>query len=59
MAKVETVSSNIVYSTQKAKEVIVDLEKALIDSDPKNLKKYLEQLHEYKIDIQKLLGDGK
>ena len=59
MTKVETLSSNIVYSAQKAKEVIVDLEKALINSDPNNLKKYLEQLHEYKVDIQKLLGDGK
>jgi ABC-type multidrug transport system fused ATPase/permease subunit len=59
MLKTETLSVNIVYTTQKVREVINDLEKALIASDPSNLKKYLGQLHEYKIDIQKLLEGSK
>ena len=55
VVKTEALSANIVHTTQKIKTVIEDLKTALIESDPKNLKKYLDQLHEYKVDVQRLL----
>jgi cell fate (sporulation/competence/biofilm development) regulator YmcA (YheA/YmcA/DUF963 family) len=59
VVRTEVLSTNIVHTTLKVKAVIEDLEAALIKSDPKNLKKYLDQLHEYKADVQKLLERGK
>jgi hypothetical protein len=57
MDKTETLSTTIVESAERIKKVIEDLEKALIESDPRGLKKYLEQVREFKVDIRRLLGE--
>lgn len=56
MTNTELLSASIVETTENIKGVIEDLQKALTESDPKGLKKYLGQLQEYKLEVKKILG---
>ena len=55
MAKAEGLSRLIVTSTQNAQQVIVDLQQALIEADPKYLKVHLEDLKRYRGEVNKML----
>jgi hypothetical protein len=52
----KTLDPNIVKTTENIKYVIRDLKTALIESDPSSLNKYLEQLHQYRMEVRDLLG---
>lgn len=56
ITKAETFSASIVEATEQVKGVIEEIEKALLESDPKRLKKYLIQIAAYKNNVKKLLG---
>jgi hypothetical protein len=58
LANAEDLSATIVRTTRRAKSVIADIEKALVTSDPSNLKIYLGELHQLRDGIEQLLSGG-
>lgn len=54
--RAEDLSATIVHATKRAKSVIADVEAALVNSDPSNLKIYLGELHELRDRIEQLLA---
>ncbi len=55
MAKAEGLSRLIVTSTQNARQVVADLQQALIEANPKYLKVHLDDLRRYRGDVNKML----
>lgn len=55
MAKAEGLSRLIVTSTQNARQLIEDLQHALIEANPKYLKVHLEDLRRYRGEVNKML----
>jgi hypothetical protein len=59
MDKTEGLSRLIVASTQNARKIIVDLQQALIEANPKYLRIHLEDLRRYRSEVnQMLIGKG-
>ena len=56
MKGAEALSQTIVESSQKARHVILDLQQALKDSDPKRLKEYLADVQEYMREVEEMLA---
>jgi hypothetical protein len=56
--KTDILSSSIVNYTIRAKQIISDIEQALITSNPENLKKYLLELKILRTDMQNFLRKG-
>jgi hypothetical protein len=55
IAQAEGLSRLIVTSTQNARQVIADLQQALIEANPKYLKAHLEDLRRYRGEVSKML----
>lgn len=55
MARAEGLSRLIVTSTQNARQLIADLQQALIEANPKYLKVHLEDLKRYRGEVNKML----
>jgi hypothetical protein len=55
MAKAEGLSLLIVTSTQNARQLIADLQQALIEANPRYLKVHLEDLRRYRGEVNKML----
>jgi hypothetical protein len=55
MAKAEGLSRLIVNSTQNARQVVTDLQQALIEANPKYLKVHLDDLRRYRGEVNKML----
>jgi|HubBroStandDraft_4_1064222.scaffolds.fasta_scaffold101604_2 hypothetical protein len=59
MVKAEGLSRLIVTSTQSARKVIADLQKALVEANPEYLKSHLEDLRRYRAEVDRMLiGEG-
>src|SRR5579864_4833794 len=54
IAQVEGLTRLIVTSTQNARQVIADLQQALIEANPKYLKAHLEDLRRYRGEVSKM-----
>jgi hypothetical protein len=55
MVKAEGLSRLIVTSTQNASKIVLDLQKALVEADPKYLKSHLEDLRRYRAEVNRML----
>jgi hypothetical protein len=55
-SKAQALSSTIVGTTQKARQVIDDLRSALVQANASYLKKYLADLHQYRETVEKMLA---
>jgi hypothetical protein len=55
IAKAEGLSRLIVTSTQSTRQVVADLQQALIEANPKYLKAHLEDLRRYRGEVNKML----
>jgi hypothetical protein len=55
VAKAEGLSRLIVTSTQSARQVIADLQQALIEANPKYLKVHLDDLRRYRGEVNRML----
>lgn len=52
----EKLSQSIVDLTHTSRRVIEDIRKALVESKPEHLRKYVDDIHEYKNKVEALLG---
>lgn len=55
MAKAEGLSRLIVTSTQNARQLIADLQQALVEANPKYLRAHLEDLKRYRAEVNRML----
>jgi hypothetical protein len=55
MVRAEGLSSTIVTNTQHARKIIVDLQQALVEANPKYLRIHLEDLRRYRGELKRML----
>jgi ABC-type multidrug transport system fused ATPase/permease subunit len=54
----DTLSKAIVSTTENVREVVTDIQTALVSSDPRGLRKYLRELDKLKVQVKNLLAGG-